>query len=166
MILWADLNTTGKIEAIQTYCVNGSAASECVRALTANGITGMTRNAVIGHVLRNMRDTWRFGKVGGNQKSSKPKKSHPGPQAIKDAKAARAKRNGSTAKARLPRAAMPKVSVLDLSHKVPFIEVQSGQCRYPLWEGGEPIEQKFYCGAGVQDGSSYCGFHHHKCMAA
>ena len=41
--------------------------------------------------------------------------------------------------------------------RVPFLDIESGQCRWPMWAAGTPFSDKVYCGADAEPGQSYCG---------
>jgi hypothetical protein len=69
-----------------------------------------------------------------------------------------AKRKGAPTKKRKPK---PKPEPLI---KVPVVrpkiwEARRGQCRWPMWDMGEKIENKLYCGQPIEAGSSYCEEH-------
>lgn len=53
-------------------------------------------------------------------------------------------------------------STVTLEHKIRFMRAENHHCRWPLWSGDEPLEERFYCGtpgADVLDGRPYCGAH-------
>lgn len=49
-----------------------------------------------------------------------------------------------------------------LEHKIRFMAADQHSCRWPLWDGDEPIEERFFCGtptADILDGRPYCAAH-------
>jgi len=160
MTIWSTLTADKKSMAIQKHCENGTSATACVHALKANGITGMTRDAVIGHVGRNMKGQWRFGGIFTNKANgvtradtAKVKRKRGGNNAI-----------GYRAKAKPVRKPIPPAEPVLNSKPVSILMVEAHHCRFPLWNE-ETQTTKFYCGADKQSGSSYCDYHHSWCHA-
>lgn len=51
---------------------------------------------------------------------------------------------------------------ITLEHKIRFMDAENHHCHWPLWDGDEPIRDRFYCGtptADVLDGRPYCSAH-------
>jgi hypothetical protein len=47
-------------------------------------------------------------------------------------------------------------SVAPGANATAFLDVRIGQCRFPLWVGHEPIEEKLFCGNPVVEPLSWC----------
>ncbi|WWT39834.1 hypothetical protein [Microcystis phage Mwe-JY25] len=43
--------------------------------------------------------------------------------------------------------------------RVLFLDRRDGQCCWPLWRAGAPVERKMVCGAGAPEGAPYCAEH-------
>lgn len=67
-------------------------------------------------------------------------------------------RNGPS----LPSSPVPPSIVFTTEHKCGFFALGNTSCRWPLWEGDEPLNERFYCGtpeANFDDGKPWCLAH-------
>ena len=146
-LAWADLTAHEKRDAVAGQLVEGrSVAEAAVQLSIISGPIG--KNQVTGVINRHQLHKY---------------------PAVVSARAKRmeveARANASRARARvrpLPARALPKIPEPDLSKarrtkRVTLFDLTPGQCRLPLWcKEDTDISQKFYCGAPVADGKSYC----------
>lgn len=156
MVEWSSLTLEGKSHVIRTYCTKGSSAGQVVKSLADGGVTGATRNAVIGYVQRSMKDDWKFGAPNRQariklEKVKKPvQKSNFLPEYLI---------KKPTTKPQSPK----KKAALDLSNQVHFLDADNSQCKYALWGNDDDLDHKFYCGAPKVRGI-YCEYHANICF--
>lgn len=156
MFAWDDT----AIDTMKSLRLEGKSASEIAAAL------GTTRNSVCGKAHRlgiPFAPPKKFGQAGGT------------PQAARAAATARSvvcRQPGITlapVKPKLPVKREPeKVSIWIAPPAPPqrsgdfgprtILDLGRRHCRFPLFKGHEPMEQKFYCGEPKFDGS-YCKHH-------
>jgi len=146
-LVWADLTAHEKRDAVAGQLVEGRSVAEAAAQLSI--IYGpIGKNHVLGIINRHQLHTF---------------------PAVVSARAKRmeveARANASRARARvraLPAPALPKVPAPETGNsqnaeKPTLFDLKAGQCRRPLWGKNETeISQKFYCGAPVVEGKSYC----------
>lgn len=169
MKFWRQLTAGERSDAIREFCEPGMSAASIAFSLARDGgIFEATRNAVIGHIHRNMRD-WPMG-IRKVPPKTKPVANGKRPWRLTITPANRTE-------TRLKRLA-------DLSNPPPPVAVEladpegrnkillddmpmMGRCRYPLWpDNAFPKPEEMYCcGETTLEGSSWCGFHHDRCVS-
>jgi GcrA cell cycle regulator len=131
--------TDDRVEVLKKLWGEGRTAAEIAKELG-----GVTRNAVIGKAHRLKLS----GRVSPLQQVVKKPANNPGLKpVIADKKVIKK---------------MPAMVPMDLKAdqdrvRIPLIELQSGQCRWPI---GDPRDANFgFCGDHSEDGSPYCAAH-------
>lgn len=139
---WSELTTKQRTEAIIHFCRPGASRGDIVYQLSIGGITGQTRNAIIGHLSRNA--------VKGFSGDQRPKHKRP-------KRKPKAKKTFASIEKVKKSTEAPHVPVNSIGR--PLIELTECECHYPLWASNTPLDQKLYCGVAIPFGSKYCAGH-------
>lgn len=166
---WRRIGVAEKTDLFTGICLQDESVQGCLNRLKGEGVSGLTKNSIIGFVNRHFKGKWQFGTL--DKEEPTRRITHPGGVAIARANSAR-KRGGSNnlvlrisakqKKAPVSRVRQ-KLADADLSHKTHFDVIKDNQCRYPLWGDDAKSDQFFYCGAPKERGP-YCECHASICL--
>lgn len=124
-------------------------------AVIADAIGGVSRNAVIGKVNRLGLSLPNKGR---NQYSvGRPR----APRQARQPRTAKLPRGGFSTVPVEP-TPPPAPVVVSYDHMIPFAQLENENCRFPLWSGDPPMNEKLYCGAptaNLAKGHPYCPAH-------
>ena len=147
-LVWADLTAHEKRDAVADQLVKGRSVAEAAAQLSII-YEPVSKNQVTGII--NRHELHRFPAV----VAARAKRMEE--EARANASRTRAGARETPGKASLPKMPYFKLGKARGRKRPTLFDLKAGQCRRPLW-GNEAtdISQKFYCGAPVVEGKSYC----------
>lgn len=143
--------TDGRIELLRALFPTGQSSATMAREINAKTGSEFSRNAVIG----------KMGRIG----LTRPKKdvtARPRKPRVRKPHGFAVHNGDWRGGPSLPSSPVPPPVVFTTEHKCGFFALGNTSCRWPLWEGDEPHDARFYCGTPEADfdgGQPWCDGH-------